>query len=155
MYDYYLKEFYIENRLRVPNALTMTGERIDLRRIAMPSYVYASREDHIVPWRTAYRTTTLVGGEVTFVLGSSGHIAGVVNPIMSSRRSYWTNEASTEDPDDWLSRAQDNPGSWWPHWYRWLARYGGAKRPAPKTTGSPRHPPLTPAPGAYVLEPAS
>ena len=155
MYDYYVKELYIENRLRVPNALTMAGERIDLQTIAMPSYVYASREDHIVPWRTAYRTTTLVGGEVTFVLGSSGHIAGVVNPIISSRRSYWTNETLTEDPDDWLSRSQNYPGSWWPHWYAWLERHGGAKRPAPKTTGSARHPPLDPAPGAYVLEPAN
>ena len=155
MYDYYLKELYIENRLRVPNALTMAGERIDLRKIAMPSYVYASREDHIVPWRTAYRTTTLVGGEVTFVLGSSGHIAGVVNPIMSSRRSYWTNEKLKEDPDDWLSRAQNYPGSWWPHWYAWLARRGGAKRPAPRTAGSSEHPPLMPAPGSYVLEPAN
>jgi polyhydroxyalkanoate synthase len=155
MYDYYVKELYIENRLRVPNALTMAGERIDLQTIAMPSYVYASREDHIVPWRTAYRTTTLVGGEVTFVLGSSGHIAGVVNPIISSRRSYWTNETLAEDPDDWLSRSQNYPGSWWPHWYAWLERHGGAKRPAPKTTGSTRHPPLVPAPGAYVLEPAN
>jgi polyhydroxyalkanoate synthase len=155
MYDYYLKELYIENRLRVPNALTMTGERIDLRKIAMPSYVYASREDHIVPWRTAYRTTTLVGGEVTFVLGSSGHIAGVVNPITSSRRSYWANETLKEDPEDWLSRAQNYSGSWWPHWYAWLARHGGAKRPAPRTAGSSRHPPLAPAPGEYVLEPAN
>jgi len=155
MYDYYLKELYIENRLRVPNALTMAGERIDLRKIAIPSYVYASREDHIVPWRTAYRTTTLVGGEVTFVLGSSGHIAGVVNPITSSRRSYWTNETLNEDPDDWLSRAHNYPGSWWPHWYAWLARHGAAKRPAPRTEGSSRHRPLAPAPGEYVLEPAS
>ena len=155
MYDYYLKELYIENRLRTPNALTMAGERIDLRKIAMPSYVYASREDHIVPWRTAYRTTALVGGEVTFVLGSSGHIAGVVNPITSSRRSYWTNETLTTDPDNWLSRAHNYPGSWWPHWYAWLARHGAAKRPAPRTAGSSRHRPLAPAPGEYVLEPAS
>jgi poly[(R)-3-hydroxyalkanoate] polymerase subunit PhaC len=155
MYDYYLKELYIENRLRVPNALTMAGERIDLRKIAMPSYVYASREDHIVPWRTAYRTTTLVGGEVTFVLGSSGHIAGVVNPITSSRRSYWANETLKEDPEDWLSRAQNYSGSWWPHWYAWLARHGGAKHSAPRAAGSSQHPPLAPAPGSYVLEPAS
>ncbi len=155
MYDYYLKELYIENRLRVPNALTMAGERIDLRKIAIPSYVYASREDHIVPWRTAYWTVTLVGGEVTFVLGSSGHIAGVVNPITSSRRSYWTNETLNEDPDEWLLHAQNYPCSWWPHWYAWLARHGGAKRPAPRTTGNSRHRPLAPAPGLYVLEPAS
>ena len=108
-----------------------------------------------MPWRTAYRTTALVGGEATFVLGSSGHIAGVVNPITSSRRSYWTNETLTDDPDDWLSRAQNYPGSWWPHWYAWLARHCGAKRPAPRAAGGSRHPPLAPAPGEYVLEPAN
>ena len=97
----------------------------------------------------------LIGGDKTFVLGSSGHIAGVVNPITSSRRNYWTNDTLSDDPDDWLARAQIYPGSWWPHWYAWLARHGGPKRAAPQSPGSSRYPPLAPAPGTYVLEPAS
>ena len=84
MYVYYLREMYLDNRLREPNALTMAGARIDLSKIRMPVYVYASRDDHIVPWRSAYRTTALVGGEATFVLGASGHIAGVVNPPVAA-----------------------------------------------------------------------
>ncbi|MDQ2963506.1 MAG: class I poly(R)-hydroxyalkanoic acid synthase [Pseudomonadota bacterium] len=152
MYAYYLRNMYLENRLREPRALTMCGEPIDLSRIAMPSYVYASREDHIVPWRSAYRTIELVESDVTFVLGASGHIAGVVNPPQRKRRNYWTNELLTEDPEDWLVRAQSHPGSWWPDWTAWLVQHAGALRQAPKHEGSARHHPLGPAPGTYVRE---
>lgn len=152
MYAYYLRNMYLENRLREPGALTMCGEAIDLSRSAMPSYVYASREDHIVPWRSAYRTIELVGGDVNFVLGASGHIAGVVNPPQTKKRNYWTNELLTEDPDEWLARAQSHPGSWWPNWTAWLAERAGSLRPAPTREGSTRHRPLGPAPGAYVRE---
>ena len=154
MYAYYLEQLYLENRLREPGALTMAGAKIDLRRIEMPAYVYASRDDHIVPWRTAYRTTSLVGGEATFVLGASGHIAGVVNPPSPIRRNYWLHDALPADPDAWLAQAQRVAGSWWPHWYRWLAPYGGPRHPAPRAAGSDRHPPLEPAPGSYVRAPA-
>ncbi len=112
--------------------------------------MYASRDDHIVPWRSAYRTTALFGGDVDFVLGASGHIAGVVNPPQPPRRNYWTNDLVTDDPDDWFARAQAVPGSWWPHWAQWLAQHGGARRAAPKHAGSPDYPPLEPAPGSYV-----
>ena len=152
MYDYYLRNMYLDNRLREPGALTMCGEAVDLSRIAMPTYVYASRDDHIVPWRTAYRTIELLGGDVAFVLGASGHIAGVVNPPGKERRNYWTNELSTDDPNDWLARAQSHPGSWWPHWAAWLAEQSGARHPAPRRLGSARHRPLAPAPGTYVRE---
>jgi polyhydroxyalkanoate synthase len=155
MYDYYVKEMYIENRLRVPGALLMAGAPIDLGALAMPAYVYASREDHIVPWRTAYRTTSLLGSDVTFVLGSSGHIAGVVNPVTSSRRNYWTGETLPEDPDQWFRDSQSHPGSWWPHWYAWLAPHGGKRQPAPRAVGNAKYPPQSRAPGSYVLEPAS
>jgi polyhydroxyalkanoate synthase len=155
MYDYYLKQMYIENRLRVPGALTMVGASIDLGAIDLPTYVYASREDHIVPWRAAYRTTSLVGGDATFVLGSSGHIAGVVNPVTSSRRNYWTGDSLPKDPDDWLLHAKCYAGSWWPHWYAWIARHGGKRRRAPAATGSAKHPAQARAPGSYVLDPAS
>jgi polyhydroxyalkanoate synthase len=150
MYVYYLRNLYLDNRLREPGALTMTGVAIDLGHITIPTYVYASRDDHIVPWRSAYRTTTLVGGDVTFVLGASGHIAGVVNPPAAHRRNYWANELVTDAPDDWFDRARSVPGSWWPHWSQWLAGHGGARRPAPAGTGSAAHPPLEAAPGSYV-----
>jgi poly[(R)-3-hydroxyalkanoate] polymerase subunit PhaC len=152
MYAYYLRNMYLDNRLREPAALTMCGKAIDLSRIALPTYVYASREDHIVPWRSAYRTVELLGGDPIFVLGSSGHIAGVVNPPASSRRNYWTNELLTDDADDWLARAASHPGSWWPHWTEWLAQFAGGRRPAPAREGNARHRPLAAAPGAYVRE---
>jgi polyhydroxyalkanoate synthase len=154
MYAYYLRNLYLDNRLRERNALTMAGVPVDLSRLTMPTYVYASREDHIVPWRSAYRTTGLVGGDVTFVLGASGHIAGVVNPPQPVKRNYWTNELITDNPDDWFARADAIPGSWWPHWARWLARHAGARHPAPEAPGSARYPPLEPAPGRYVRESA-
>jgi len=152
MYAYFLRNMYLDNHLRVPRALTMCGEPIDVSRIAMPSYVYASREDHIVPWRSAYRTIELVGGDASFVLGASGHIAGVVNPPQKKKRHYWTNELLTDDPDDWLARAQSHPGSWWPNWTGWLAEHAGTRRPAPTREGSTRYRPLVPAPGMYVRE---
>src|SRR5262249_51061583 len=101
MYAYYLRNMYLDNRLRERGALRMCGGPIDLSSIAIPAYVYASREDHIVPWRSAYRTTGLLGGKPRFVLGSSGHIAGVVNPPRSSRRSYWLSDRRTDDADAW------------------------------------------------------
>jgi polyhydroxyalkanoate synthase len=152
MYVYYIREMYLENRLRVPGALTMLGEKIDLRSIALPAYVYASREDHIVPWRTAYRTLALLRGESTFVLGASGHIAGVVNPPEAGKRNYWTHAGSEASPDAWLDAARSHPGSWWPHWDAWLAAHNGGERAAPPVTGSARYPPLGPAPGDYVRE---
>ncbi|HEV8255357.1 MAG TPA: class I poly(R)-hydroxyalkanoic acid synthase [Casimicrobiaceae bacterium] len=152
MYAYYLRNMYLDNRLREPRGLTMCGEPIDLSRIAMPSYVYASREDHIVPWRSAYRTIELIRGDVSFVLGASGHIAGVVNPPQKKKRNFWTNALLTDDPDEWLARAQSHPGSWWPNWTEWLVEHAGARRPAPTREGSARHRPLGPAPGIYVRE---
>ncbi|HQR10578.1 MAG TPA: class I poly(R)-hydroxyalkanoic acid synthase [Casimicrobiaceae bacterium] len=154
MYVYYLRNMYLDNRLRVPGALTMAGASVDLSRITVPTYVYASRDDHIVPWHSAYRTTELLGGDCTFVLGASGHIAGVVNPPHPPRRNYWTNELITDDADDWLQRATSVPGSWWPHWDDWLEGQGGARRAAPRHPGNAAYPPLMPAPGDYVRAPA-
>ncbi len=154
MYVYYLRSMYLDNKLIERGALTMLGESIDLGRVTMPAYVYASREDHIVPWRAAYRTTALLGGDVTFVLGASGHIAGVVNPPEPERRHHWTNELVTDDADDWLGRAERRAGSWWPHWSAWLAQHGGAWRRAPRAAGNAAFPPLDSAPGRYVREAA-
>jgi len=152
MYVDYIRNMYLDNSLCKRGALTMAGQKIDLRRLEMPAYAYASREDHIVPWKSAYRSTEILGGDVTFVLGASGHIAGVVNPPEKKRRNYWTNPKLVGDPDQWLANAQMHPGSWWPHWSNWLGRHAGARRAAPHELGSAGHPPLDPAPGRYVRE---
>jgi polyhydroxyalkanoate synthase len=150
MYAYYLREMYLANRLREPCALTIAGAPVDLGRVAQPTYVFAARDDHIVPWHSAWRSAALLGGDVTFVLGASGHIAGVVNPPEAARRNYWTNPLLPDDADDWLARADSVPGSWWPHWHAWLAPYGGGKHAAPTASGSRQLPPLGAAPGEYV-----
>ncbi|HEX4883818.1 MAG TPA: class I poly(R)-hydroxyalkanoic acid synthase [Casimicrobiaceae bacterium] len=152
MMAYYLREMYGANRLREPGALTMLGAPVDLGRLTMPVYVLATRDDHIVPWRSAYRTTALVGGAAQFVLGASGHIAGVVNPPEPPRRNHWIADALPPDPDAWLAAARSIPGSWWPHWHAWLATHGGRRRKAPKAPGDRSHPILGPAPGRYVRE---
>ena len=155
MYVEYLRNMYLDNRLREADALTMCGVPIDLGRIALPAYVLATQEDHIVPWRSAYRTVHLLGGDKRFVLGASGHIAGVINPATAHRRSYRTNEQIPASADAWLAGATSHPGSWWPHWAAWLEPFTGARRDAPSALGSALHPSLVPAPGTYVTERAA
>jgi polyhydroxyalkanoate synthase len=150
MYLYYIRNFYLDNLLTQPGALTMLGEPIDLSQVTIDTYVYCSREDHIVPWKSAYDSALLWGGDVEFVLGASGHIAGVINPPGANKRSYWTGRWPADSAEAWEREAKEHPGSWWPHWYRWLAARSG-KKIAPR-----RHRPgkLGPAPGTYVLEKA-
>ena len=152
MFCYYLRKTYLENQLREPGALVNCGQPVDLRRITLPTFVYSSREDHIVPWRSAYRTVNLVRGERSFVLGASGHIAGVINPPAKKRRSYWTADSLPEDPDAWLAQAREERGSWWPLWLDWLSRQAGGQRPAPAACGNAKYPAIEPAPGRYVKE---
>ncbi len=152
MYVYYVRNMYLDNKLRVRGALTMAGESIDLSRVRVPAYLVASRDDHIVPWRSAYRTTGLLGGDMTFVLGASGHIAGVINPPEQNRRNYWTKPLVPAGAGAWFEGASTHPGSWWPHWGGWLAPHGGALRRAPRAQGSAGYPVLDAAPGRYVVE---
>ncbi|MEJ7667856.1 MAG: class I poly(R)-hydroxyalkanoic acid synthase [Casimicrobiaceae bacterium] len=152
MYVYYLRNLYLDNRMREPNSLTMARAPIDLKRITVPTYVLATRDDHIVPWRAAYQTTQLLSGDTTFVLGAAGHIAGVINPPTPPRRQFWTNEIFSTEADGWLARAAATSGSWWPHWTDWLGSRSGVERKAPRRVGNAKYPPLAPAPGLYVLE---
>ncbi|WP_321868154.1 class I poly(R)-hydroxyalkanoic acid synthase [Burkholderia ubonensis] len=153
MYAWYLRNTYLENRLRVPGALTVCGEAVDLSRIDVPTFIYGSREDHIVPWQTAYASTSILTGPLKFVLGASGHIAGVVNPPAKKKRSYWVNDDSLpESADDWFAGATEQPGSWWPAWIEWLDQYGGRKVAPHAQLGSPQFPVIEPAPGRYVLQ---
>jgi polyhydroxyalkanoate synthase len=152
MYAYYLRNMYLENNLAKPKALTCNGVPVDLSRIRIPAFVFAAREDHIVPWRTAYRSARLLGGDITFVLGASGHIAGVVNPPAKMKRSFWSARKLAADGDQWLASARETPGSWWPTWSAWLAKRSGKKVAAPKRPGGGRFPVVEPAPGRYVKE---
>jgi polyhydroxyalkanoate synthase len=158
MYCYYLRNTYLENRLRIPGALTNCGVPVDLGRVNLPLFALATREDHIVPWRSAYRTLRLLGGEdKTFLLGASGHVAGVVNPASKNRRSYWIGRPpaggnAPSNPDEWLAAAEERKGSWWPVWDEWLARHGGGMRRAPAKPGAVKYPVIEAAPGRYVRQ---
>ena len=151
MYCYYLRNTYLHNRLRQPGALENCGVPVDLTKVQMPVFVLATREDHIVPWRSAYRTLHLVGSkDKRFVLGASGHIAGVINPAAKKRRSHWVLDSYPEEPDLWLEQAREVPGSWWPLWSQWLSQQSGGSRKAPARTGNTKYKPIEPAPGRYV-----
>jgi len=149
MFCWYLRNTYLENKMREPGATTALGEPVDLGTIDVPTFVYASKEDHIVPWKTAYESTQLVGGDVVFVLGASGHIAGVINPPAKNKRNYWKGDLDA-DPERWFEAAEKVPGSWWPAWYAWLAPHGGTKVNARKTPGNAEFTAIEPAPGSYV-----
>ncbi len=152
MYCWYLRHTYLQNELKVPGQLTVCGEKLDLGAIDCPVYVYGSREDHIVPWQAAYRNTQIFKGKRRFVMGASGHIAGVINPPAKGKRSHWIarSTALPADADAWLSSATEHPGSWWTDWSAWLAAHAGASKPAPKVPGNRKFKAIEPAPGRYV-----
>ena len=157
MYCWYLRNTYLENNLVVPGKLTVCGEKLDLGKIDTPAYIYASREDHIVPWDGAYRNTNVLKGKTRFVLGASGHIAGVINPPAKGKRSHWigANASSPTDAKDWLDKATEHPGSWWTDWAAWLKGHAGKQIAAPKAPGSKQHKAIEAAPGRYVKQKAS
>jgi polyhydroxyalkanoate synthase len=146
-----LRNGYLENKLREPGKVMVCDVPLDLADITVPAYLYASREDHIVPWKTAYVARLLLGGPTTFALGASGHIAGVINPPAKKKRNYWIEGAPADDGDEWLAAARSVPGSWWPHWHEWLAAFGGERVAAPAQPGNADYPVIEPAPGRYVV----
>ncbi|WP_428418833.1 PHA/PHB synthase family protein [Methylibium sp.] len=150
MYCWYLRHTYLENNLIKPGKVTVCGEPLDLRKVKLPTFIYASREDHIVPWQSAYSTVEVLPGKKQFVLGASGHIAGVINPPTKNKRSHWTNSRLPKTAEAWFESATEHPGSWWPAWTDWLKPLGGKLVPAPKTPGDRTHKPIEPAPGRYV-----
>jgi polyhydroxyalkanoate synthase len=153
MFCWYVRNTYLENNLRQPGKTIQCGVPVDLGEIAIPSYLYASREDHIVPWQTAYTSTQILSGERRFTLGASGHIAGVVNPSKKKKRNYWTGGMGGVEADAWLTSAESVPGSWWPDWSAWLAGFGGKQVPARKV-GNKNYKAIEPAPGRYVMQKA-
>lgn len=155
MYAYYIRNMYLENNLRTPGKLKMCGVPVDLGRIDMPAYVLATREDHIVPWQTAYGSARHLKSKIQFVLSASGHIAGVINPASRNRRNYWLGTKLPKDPERWLATAKSQPGSWWTHWSAWLAKHGGERVGARMDLGNATYPEIEPAPGRYVKEAAT
>ncbi len=149
MHSFYLRNMYLWNRLRLPGGITLAGVPIDLAKIDIPAYFLSTREDHIAPWKSTYAGTRLPSGPVTFVLGGSGHIAGVVNPPSANKYCYWTREALAATPDDWLAGATRHEGSWWPHWSQWVAAHAGERVPA-REPGAGALRAIEEAPGSYV-----
>jgi len=155
-YAWYLRNTYLENNLVKPGQLTVCGEALDLRRVDIPAYIYGSREDHIVPIGGAYASTQVLPGKKRFVMGASGHIAGVINPPEKKKRSHWI-RADGKLPttlDAWLAGAQEHAGSWWPDWAAWLKAQAGKQIAAPKTYGKGKYKVIEAAPGRYVKEKA-
>ena len=157
MYCWYLRHTYLQNDLKVPGRLTVCGEKVDLGSIRAPAFVYASREDHIVPWQAAYASIPLLkrpsgtrAQANRFVLGASGHIAGVINPPAKGKRSHWTSDQLPAGAEAWFEGATEHPGSWWPEWSAWLEPLAGKQVAAPKKPGSRQFKAIEPAPGRYV-----
>jgi polyhydroxyalkanoate synthase len=132
-----------------PGGITFDGVGIDLGEVKTPAYFISTKEDHIAPWKSTYAGTQLLSGPVRFVLGMSGHIAGIVNPPSAKKYGYWTNDALPEHPDEWLAGAESHEGSWWLDWKKWVQRYNGKKVPA-RTPGDRELDVIEDAPGSYV-----
>ncbi|TFZ08549.1 PHA/PHB synthase family protein [Ramlibacter humi] len=151
MYAWYLRNTYFENNLAKPGKAVVCGEKVDLRKVDLPVYVYGSREDHIVPIGGAYATVNLLPGKKRFVMGASGHIAGVINPPVKKKRSYWTNDKLPKTQPEWLAGATEHPGSWWTDWAAWLKPHAGKQVAAPRRYGKgTAFTAIEPAPGRYV-----
>jgi polyhydroxyalkanoate synthase len=152
-YAWYLRNTYLENNLIKPGVTEVCGEKIDLRLLDMPFYLYGSREDHIVPIEGAYASSQVLPGKKRFVMGASGHIAGVINPPAKNKRSHWirTDGKLPKSHVEWLKGAKEHPGSWWTDWSLWLKSHAGKQVAAPKNYGRGKYKALMPAPGNYVL----
>jgi polyhydroxyalkanoate synthase len=159
MHSFYLRNMYLKNLLGVPGGIVLEGVPIDLSKVEVPAYFISTAEDHIAPWKTTYKGSQYLGGEVRFVLGGSGHIAGIVNPPAAKKYHYWTNESNPATPEEWFNTATQHPGSWWEDWQAWInARNGGAAEaessalhvPA-RVPGDGGLPVLEDGPGSYVM----
>ena len=156
-YAWYLRNTYLENNLIQPGKLTVCGEKIDFGHLDLPVYIYGSREDHIVPINASYAATKVLPGDKRFVMGASGHIAGVINPPAKNKRSHWirSDNALPQTLEDWIADADEFAGSWWTDWAQWLKGHAGKQIAAPKRYGKgTKFKEIEAAPGRYVLQKA-
>jgi polyhydroxyalkanoate synthase len=160
MFCWYLRNTYLENKLKEPGALTVAGVPVDLGKVDCPVFIYGSKEDHIVPWDAAFASMNLLNPKKAkanrYVLGASGHIAGVINSASKNKRSHWVNQTNGRNRPktaaEWLASATEVAGSWWPEWAKFLAENGGKDVPPPAQPGNERYRAIEPAPGRYVKE---
>jgi polyhydroxyalkanoate synthase len=152
MYCWYTRNTYLENKIKEPGKTTQCGLPIDLSKVEVPLYLLASREDHIVPWQSAFRSKDLMGSDPRFVLAASGHVAGVINPPARNKRSYWLNDNIDRDAKNWLEEAEEKPGSWWPDWDAWMKHHSSGTVRAPAQPGNAKFQVIEPAPGRYVRQ---
>jgi polyhydroxyalkanoate synthase len=159
MHSFYLRNMYLKNLLGAPGGIVLEGVPIDLSKVKVPAYFISTAEDHIAPWKTTYKGSQYLGGDVRFVLGGSGHIAGIVNPPAAKKYQYWTNESNPPTAEEWFSTATQHPGSWWEDWQAWIhARNEGAAEAESAALRVPARAPgdgglqvLEDGPGSYVM----
>jgi polyhydroxyalkanoate synthase len=149
MHTFYLRNMYIRNALVEPGAISLAGQPIDLDHVDVPTCFVSTMEDHIAPWQSTFLGAQRLPGPVKFILGGSGHIAGVVNPPAAKKYHYWTADGLAATANEWLAQAQRHDGSWWPEWNAWAAQFTGERVPA-RVPGDRRLPVIEDAPGAYA-----
>lgn len=149
-HSFYLRNCYLKNLLREPDAVELDNTPLDLGGIRIPTCFISTHDDHITPWKSTYAGAKLLSGPVRFVLSGSGHIAGIINPPTKNKYGFWSNDKLEDNPDTWLENANYTEGSWWPDWHNWLKKHAGkkiaARGPGKKLT------PLEDAPGSYVRQ---
>ncbi|WP_377290987.1 PHA/PHB synthase family protein [Rhizobium sp. SG2393] len=146
-HSFYLRNCYLDNKLS-RGEMVLAGDKISLKDVKIPIYNLATREDHIAPPKSVFLGSTAFGGKVTFVVTGSGHIAGVVNPPDKKKYQFWTGPAPKGEYEEWLAKAEETPGSWWPHWHAWIEKQDKRRVPARKPGGTMNT--LEEAPGSYV-----
>jgi polyhydroxyalkanoate synthase len=151
MHSFYLRNMYMKNLIGIPGGIELAGVPIDLSKVKLPTYFVATEEDHIAPWKTTYKGAKHLGGTVSFVLGGSGHIAGIVNPPAANRYYYWTNEEMPVTPELWLEGAEQYVGSWWKDWQVWMERQNAGEKVPARVPGERELEVIEDAPGSYVM----
>jgi len=145
-------DVFKDNPFSNPGLLTIRDIPIDIKKVTCPVYITGGTTDHITPWQACYRSTQLFGGDATYVLSTAGHIQSLINPPNKSNRKYFTSSQLPADADEWTRDAEQNDGSWWPHWSEWLAEQSGDKIAAKTRSGNKDYPAIMAAPGSYVHE---
>jgi polyhydroxyalkanoate synthase subunit PhaC len=155
MHSFYLRNMYVNNKLREAGGITLAGTPIDVSKVVVPAYFVSAMEDHIAPWKATYAGLHLLGSKARFVLSGSGHIAGMINPPEANKYGYWTSEKLPASAEEWFKGAKQQPGSWWSDWLAWLAPHLGAQvnaREVGKRNGRGRLRAIEPAPGSYARQ---